>query len=307
MKTITQTLFFIAIAFSGFSQDFVYIDFGIDSQETPGNWNNISIANAASTDGLTAALIDSNGMSTGVTLTIDDQFNTVNNGGSQSPDASLPFPETASRDSFFGSSTLFQGLTEPEGGFILTGLDPSKYYSFIIFASRNNVSDNRETLYTVTGSSTFTETLNPSNNTLDTADIFDVQSNATGEITFRAEAGANNTSGPQWYYLGAIEMTISDTPLSINNFNFDNSLSVSPNPVKDVCDIKFNLKNSASLNVGIYDINGRLISTVMNGESPAGQVDLSWDSASVKTIASGLYILKIKANDKVSTSKLVIK
>jgi len=306
MKTITQLLIFTAIAFSGFSQDFVYIDFGITSQETPGDWNNISIENAASTDGLTAALIDSNGLSTGVTLTIDDQFNTVNTAGTQSPDASLPFPESASRDSFFGSTTLFQGLTEPTGGFTLTGLDVTKYYSFAVFASRNNVSDNRETLYTIAGTSTVAEALNTSNNVSDVAEIFDIQPNASGEITFTAEPGPNNDNGSNFYYLGAIEMTISDTPLSINNFNFVNSLSVTPNPVKDVCDIRFNLKNNTSVNVGVYDINGRLISTVMNGEVPAGEVNLSWDSASVKNIASGLYILKITANDKVSTSKLLI-
>ncbi len=34
MKTITQFLFFTAIAFSGFSQEITYIDFGINDQET---------------------------------------------------------------------------------------------------------------------------------------------------------------------------------------------------------------------------------------------------------------------------------
>ncbi len=272
-----------------------------------GNWNNVSIENAASTAGLTTVLINSEGTSTGVTFTINDQFNTVNTAGTQTPDAALPFPDTSTRDSFFGSTTLFQGLTEPSGGFILTDLDPTKFYSFIVFASRNNVSDNRETLYTVTGSTTSAQALNTSNNVADTADILNIQPNASGEITFVAEPGPNNDNGSGFYYLGAIEMITSDTALSINNFNFNNSLSVSPNPVKDVCNIKFNLQKKASLNVSVYDINGRLVSTLMNEEASAGDVNLSWDRSAENDLAAGLYILKIKANDQVSTSKLLVK
>ena len=190
MKKITFILVFIS--YVSFAQNYTYIDFGITTQETVGDWNNVSVVGGGDAVGITLGLNDSTGASTGFTLEINDAFDSANTAGSQMPDASIPFPDTASRDSFFGETSTFGGDLEPTGGFILTGLDPTKYYSFSIFASRNNVTDNREAQYTVTGSTTEVVALNPSNNTMNTAEVLNIQSNASGEITLVAEPGPNN-------------------------------------------------------------------------------------------------------------------
>ncbi|SDG98048.1 T9SS type A sorting domain-containing protein [Winogradskyella thalassocola] len=306
MKKITFIL--VLISYVSFAQDYTYIDFGINTQETVGNWNNISILNAADAVGLTTNLIDSNGASTGVSLTIDDAFDTVNTAGNTSPDPSLPFPDTAARDSFFGETSTFSGSLEPTGGFILTGLDPSKYYAFSIFASRNGVSDNREAQYTVVGSTTEIVTLNSSNNTTETADVLNIQSNSSGEITLTAEPGPNNTNGSGFYYLGAIEMITSDTSLSTSDFKLEQMLSVYPNPVADILELNINLEEKSKLNIEIFDINGKSVAALFNGEQDAGNFQFNWErSLSKSQISTGMYFLKINVNNREQTKKIFFK
>ena len=147
-------------------------------------------------------------------LTINDAFDYVNNSGTQNPASNLIYTSAATRDSFFGETSNFNGNTNQTGGFTLTNLNPSKYYSFSIFASRMGVSDNRETLYTVTGITTNSNTLNTANNTTNTADIINIQPEANGIISFETKKGANNNNSFGFFYLGAIKMIISDTPIS---------------------------------------------------------------------------------------------
>lgn len=305
MKKITLLL--LVISYVSFGQNYTYIDFGITTNETAGNWNNVSVPNAADASGITLALIDSDGASTGVTLTVDDAFDTVNTAGNATPDPSLPFPSSAAADSFFGETSTFGGTLEPTGGFTLSGLDPTKYYAFSIFASRNGVSDNRETQFTVVGSTTQVVAMNPSNNTTDTADVLNIQSNASGEISLTAEPGPNNTNGTGFYYLGAIEMVTSDTPLSAEDFNLLQALQLYPNPVVDALDIKMDLAENAIVQLNIIDVNGRLISNLFNGEHEAGKFHMTWDtSIAYSKITPGVYFLKIQVNNNTVTKKLLI-
>lgn len=308
MKKIT--LMFLVMSYASFAQEFTYMDFGVSTNTTTGNWNNIAVDNAASASGITLALIDSNGTSTGATLTIDDAFNTVNTGGNPDPDASLPFPSSAAADSFFGSTTAFQGATEPTGGFTLTGLDPTKFYSFSIFASRNNVTDIREAQYTLVGSTTSVVTLNASNNTTETADVANIQSDANGEINFTAEAGPNNNNGTSmFYYLGSIEMIMSDAALSVDSFNLASTLNLYPNPVESFMNINFDLSERSNVNISVFDATGKLVASIYNDTAEAGTFSHTWNRYSTKENAldSGLYILKITAGSNASSSKLLLK
>jgi lysophospholipase L1-like esterase len=194
------------------AQEYSYIDFS-QTNTTTGNWNNVT-ASTLSQTGMTVNLINDQGANTGATLTVTDSFNLVNEAGTTSPNPSLPFPSSATRDSFFGNDVSFSGAIEPTGGFEITGLDPAKFYSFKVFASRTGVSDNREALYTVVGASTLTGTLNASNNTSDAVNIYNIHPDSTGKITFTAQKGPNNNNASGFYYLGAIKLISSTTSYS---------------------------------------------------------------------------------------------
>ena len=197
----------------GYSQQYALIDFGNSATATSGNWNNV-ITTMQNQTGVVVNLIDTSGNSAEATFTLTDSFDAINANGTTTPNAALPFVSSATRDSFFGATDAgFNGNVNPTGGFTLSGLNPAKYYSFSVFSSRTGVSDNRETLYTVTGSTTNSQALNPGNNTSNTANILNIQPNANGVITFQAAPGPNNNNAFGFYYLGALQLTISDTPI----------------------------------------------------------------------------------------------
>ncbi len=200
-------------SFIGFGQQYALVDFGGAANSTSGNWNNV-VTTSQNQTGVVVNLLDTAGNSAGATLTLTDSFDAINSNGTTTPNTALPFVETATRDSFFGATNAaFNGNVNPTGGFTLSGLDPSKYYSFTVFSSRVGVNDNRETLFTVVGSTTDSDALNTSNNTSNTANILNVQSNANGTMTFQAEPGPNNNNSNGFYYLGALQLTISDNPI----------------------------------------------------------------------------------------------
>ena len=312
MKTITQLFFLFACTVVGFSQTTTtaLIDFG-NTEESGDNYNNVTGA-AVGSEGSIVPIINSDGTTTGITLTIDNEFNGTNGQGTQMAGEDVPFVSTATGDSFYGAASVaFGGLAgpNPNAGFTLTGLEADLYYSFTIFASRAGVTtvDNRSTLYTIAGGGDAkTASLNATNNVDQLAVIENVQADENGAISFTAEPNQgvnNNTSG--FYYLGAIEMVISDQVLSTESAVLSNSLAVYPNPVSSRAQITFDLKEQSNLKINVYDLSGRLVENIVNGEQPAGKFSTTWDRSS--NIASGVYILQIDANGKRSNSKLLLK
>lgn len=189
----------------------------------------------------------------------------------------------------------------------MEGLNPILTYSFEIFASRNTTSsDNREALYTIVGldGQESTAVLNATNNTSEVAEILNVQPTTEGTLTFTAEPGANNTTPEKFYYLGAIRLEASGK-LNVDSPALSSSLAVYPNPVANRMQITFDLKEQSNLKIDIYDLSGRLVENIVNGEQPAGKFSKAWNRSS--NIASGVYILQIDANGKRSTSKLLLK
>ncbi|WP_100610362.1 T9SS type A sorting domain-containing protein [Confluentibacter lentus] len=298
MKKITLFLLFTSSLFAAYGQQITLIDFG--ATNTAGNWNNV---NAPATLNSFTNLIDDTGATTGEVLTLTDVFaSPANSVGTQNPDSGLPFPGSATRDSYYG-----EDATEDTGGFTLSGLEAGKYYSFQIFASRDGVADNREALYTITGDGgAQTATLDASNNTANVAEILNVQPNIDGEITIQVEKGPANDNSSGFYYIGAIEMTKSDTTLSNKRFGINGTVSVYPNPSSESQFVKINLNLNAAARVkmDVYDITGKLVKTLLNEEKSAGSFVQTWDRSNV---ASGLYILKIDADGRNQNSKLILK
>ncbi len=208
-------------------------------------------------------MVNDNGSSTGVALSVDDPFDTVNTNGTTNAANTVPFPANATSDSFFGETVVFSGNTQPTGGFVLSGLKANKYYSFVVFASRMNVTDgeSRQTLYTVTGSATKSASLETANNTENTASVLNVRPKANGQITFRAQPGTKNNNGFKFYYLGAIQLIASDSPITQSTStltllypNGDNVLETgktqrikwNSTSIDNTIDIEFSSNNGAS-------------------------------------------------------------
>jgi hypothetical protein len=62
-----------------------------------------------------------------------------------------------------------------------------------------------------------------------------------------------------------------------------------PNPFNQEVTFKYNLENAAQVRIDLYDLSGRFIATIVNGNYSAGVHTATWNSSSY---ASGTYIAK---------------
>jgi lysophospholipase L1-like esterase len=209
--------------------DFGYSD-SLSGQPDPSivYWNNISTIGASNTGAL-SNLLTSTGIQTPVDFQMVSRFNGANENGTTS---STNFPTTATRDSLFGNTETFNGLANVTPIFNLIGLDPALFYRVTFYASRTGVSENRETLYTVTGADTQSTTLNIANNIDDTAIINFIKPDASGILNIALTPGPNNNNANHFTYLGVlrVELITFQGPVFLFDFGASGSTTTTQSP-----------------------------------------------------------------------------
>lgn len=189
-------------------------DFGRTTLQSPFNpgtdgWNNIV---PATTD-LFAVFDSSGAVVPGVSLSITDTFfqtGEPSTSGSEAPTGDAAgYPVSATDDYFFGHVTSFAGADpNPYGEVTLRGLDPTKAYDFTFFASRQTVTDNRETEYIVTGANNASDVLAVSNNNDKVVTIPGIFPNGNNEIVVGVQGGANNDNSVGFFYIGLMDVSV---------------------------------------------------------------------------------------------------
>jgi hypothetical protein len=190
-------------------------DFG-SNQLTTGQaqaWNNITQAIGTNSNASLLDLVDSTGQITAVDFQMIARFSGENTNGTAS--TTLGYPPSATSDSLYGNTELFQTQQNNFPKFKLTSLDPGLEYDLTFYASRLSVSDNRETLYTVIGSSISSGTLNVANNSNNQITLFDVMPNQFGEIEVDISPGTNNNNANHFTYLGVLTVAVPEPASAI--------------------------------------------------------------------------------------------
>jgi len=81
-----------------------------------------------------------------------------------------------------------------------------------------------------------------------------------------------------------------------------------PNPFNPRTSIKFSLAQNGPVQISIYDVNGRLVKTLVNGTRTAGTYTEVWDGTNDlgKKVGSGVFWAQMKSGGFVSNKKMVI-
>jgi hypothetical protein len=89
----------------------------------------------------------------------------------------------------------------------------------------------------------------------------------------------------------------------------EGALKVFPMPVEDYANISFKLNAASDVEMSIYNIIGAKVATVDYGRYPAGEHTIIWNgsSDSGKVLETGMYILRMKAGNDVSSLKIMIR
>lgn len=141
-------------------------------------------------------LTDQDGTNTGYAMSITSRFSGENQSGTFTNLLGLPGEVTV--DAFWSNRD------NPESQVTLYRLNPSQLYQFHFFGSRNGVSDNRETTYTVRGLNEGSGSLNASNNNSEVVTVNGIQPYPDGTVDVVVTAGPNNNNGDKYYYINAM-------------------------------------------------------------------------------------------------------
>lgn len=76
-----------------------------------------------------------------------------------------------------------------------------------------------------------------------------------------------------------------------------------PNPFNPVTDIRFSLAENSKVNLSVYNTNGQLIRTLLDGKTEKGYYTVSFDASELN---SGMYLYKLDVNGKVQTKKMLM-
>jgi hypothetical protein len=81
-----------------------------------------------------------------------------------------------------------------------------------------------------------------------------------------------------------------------------------PNPFNPTTTIRFALPNDSKVSMKIYDVLGREVRTLINGDVAAGTNAIEWNGKNNfgTSVASGMYIYRIEAGSFVATKKMML-
>ncbi|MEE8417031.1 MAG: T9SS type A sorting domain-containing protein, partial [candidate division Zixibacteria bacterium] len=80
-------------------------------------------------------------------------------------------------------------------------------------------------------------------------------------------------------------------------------LEAFPNPFNNSTRLTLQLMEDTSVKVVIYDLLGRQIAILADGNLPSGRHDIIWEAGD---LPSGLYLCRVKAGDVSATEKITL-
>jgi len=81
-----------------------------------------------------------------------------------------------------------------------------------------------------------------------------------------------------------------------------------PNPFNPITTISYDLPEQAQVTLGIYDILGKQIKTLVNQSQDAGKRIAVWDGTDdlERQVSAGVYLYRIQAGEFTQTRKMLL-
>ena len=76
-----------------------------------------------------------------------------------------------------------------------------------------------------------------------------------------------------------------------------------PNPFNPITTIDYSLSNSAYVDIVVYDITGKVVSSLISNYKPEGLHSVSWDASSMP---SGIYFVQLNVEGNIDTQKIML-
>ncbi len=132
------------------------------------------------------------------------------------------------------------------------------------------------------------------------------------QVYFTADvdtAGTSSTTDDiEGFYCIVVDLGTTAVEASSSPATADLLLANAPNPILYRTDFRFSLATDSRARMTIYDVAGRLVSTVVDTDLPAGEHAIRWNRQTVRgdLSAGGVYFYRLETADGVQTRKMVL-
>jgi len=94
------------------------------------------------------------------------------------------------------------------------------------------------------------------------------------------------------------------TPVAVPEFGMSQApeLKISPNPMVSQTTFSFSLEETGEINLTVYDLNGKRLSTLLNGRFSMGDQKINW----APNLPPGMYFAKLSVDKKITTKKIMV-
>lgn len=79
------------------------------------------------------------------------------------------------------------------------------------------------------------------------------------------------------------------------------SLTVFPSPFSTTTAINYSLSQSTDIEVQVYDVTGKLVTTLLNRRQEAGTHTINWDAVNIE---AGIYFVRLKTENGIVTRRI---
>lgn len=138
--------------------------------------------------------------------------------------------------------------------------------------------------------------------------LFNLEFSVVGEL----DSETTITLDDFLYNEGSLNATLTEGNVKVGyGLNIPNHYRLSqnfPNPFNPRTTIQFDLPVSASVALAIYDVNGRLVRTLVDGTMEAGYHQLIWDGtdANGQAVKSGVYFYRVSTDNFSDIKQMVL-
>ena len=120
---------------------------------------------------------------------------------------------------------------------------------------------------------------------------------------FRSSTGMLNELSGDIGGWSSNTVTILDN-LSLTNMPTEVSLSPAyPNPFNPSTNLSYTVPQDGSVKLSVYDINGRLVESLVDSHQQAGSYNAVWNASN---ISSGVYFVRLSASSEILTQKVML-
>ncbi|HXP50196.1 MAG TPA: T9SS type A sorting domain-containing protein, partial [Bacteroidia bacterium] len=127
-----------------------------------------------------------------------------------------------------------------------------------------------------------------------------------GAVRFFANfnCGSGTNSGSGWIYFDSTHFKQASTVgiAQVTDAN-TNEITVYPNPVKDMFNVSYSLQESKQVDINVYTIDGKQVSTLSSAEQTAGDHN---QSLRMPSVAPGIYLIQVIQGEQATYKKVVV-